>query len=178
MLEFQFQLLLAAGPAISPATPPPPSSDPLSPLYILIGSTVVLQLIALIVGGVKWLAGRTVEREDKDKEDLRAAIKKHDERFEEQDDAIAALDKSVIALQSEVKQVMHALEGIRGGVSEVKLGLDQRFEKQADFYRGQVKELGVEVGKKLDELEYRLRQDAARAMHDASALARGRGKSR
>lgn len=167
-----FQFLLAAAPVVA-SPPPAQASDPLSPLYILIGSTVVLQLIALIVGGVKWLAGRTVEREDKDKEDLRASIKKHDERFEEQDDAIAALDKSVITLQTEVKQVIHTLDAIRGGVSEVKLGLDQRFEKQADFYRAQVKDLMAVVEKKLEELEYRLRQDAARAMSDASVLARG-----
>jgi len=158
------------------APPVPPAADPLGPLYMLIGSVVVLQLIGMAVAGVKWLGTRTVEREDRDKEALRSMLKEHEERFEEQDKMIASLDRSVVSLQAEVKQAMHALESIRGGVSEVRLGLDSRFEKQAEFYRSALKEFMAQMEKKLEDLEIRLRQDTARAMHDVQTLARGKGR--
>lgn len=153
-------LLLLAAPS------PVPQADPLAPLYYLIGSMVVLQLGAMIFAGIRWLMSRTVQREDEDKQGLRKRLDKHDERFEEQDAAISELDKVVSNLQNELRQVRDTLESIRGGVAELKIGLDQRFEKQAEFYRVSLKDFVAQLEKKLEDLEYKLRQDMTRAVAD------------
>lgn len=160
---------------------PQQASDALSPLYYLIGSQIVLSVITAAVGVVRWLAGRTVEREDKDKEALtkrveaieteakkerEALAEKYDERFEELEDQLNSLDKAVSGVANETKQVRDTLESIRGGVSELKLNLDGRLEKQATFYRDTMREYVQGLEKKLEELEYKLRQDMTRAVGD------------
>lgn len=118
------------------------SADALTPLYYLIGSMVVAQLIGAIFTFVKWLGSRTVEREDKDKEGIQRQLDDHDKKFEE-------IENSVVG----------------------------RLEKQADFYRLQVKEAMQSVDKKIEDLEFRLRQDMARAVHDAMLISKSRNRS-
>lgn len=168
------QVLLAAAPialrgapAVSEGAPSAaPTGDGLNALYILIGSTLLVQLVGGLFALFRWLGTRTVEREDKDKEDLRAKLKEHEQKFDELDDALSETDKSLTALQTEVKQVLHSLESIRGGVSEIKIGLDSRFEKQAEFYRTSLKDFIAEIDKKTEALEYQMRQDMTRAVAD------------
>lgn len=171
-------LVLAAGPAAAQAVPQAATpADPLGPLYYLLGSQLVLMVIGMAAGIVRWLGSRTVQREDEDKKALKASIealqKKYDERFEEQDDQLNDLDKSLSTLQSEVKSMRETLENIRGGVAELKPALDARLEKQAQHYREATKEYTEQVEKKLTELEYKLRQDMTRAVADHM---RARGK--
>lgn len=165
--------LLAAAPV---AVPPAPVSDPLTPLYALIGSMVVLQLVGMVVAFVKWLGSRTVDREDKDKEELKKRLEEHDDKFEETDRSVAAIDRAVGTVQLEMKQVLSTVEATRGMVIEIKGAMDNRFEKQADFYRTQVKELLQGVDKRLEDLEFKLRQDMSRAVHDASMMSKPRSK--
>lgn len=181
------QLVLAAPP------PAPPTGDGLSALYLLIGGQVVLTTIGMIAGLVRWLGSRTVEREDKDKEDLRAQIRLHDarfkeleerndERFEELEDSIAALDKTMTTMQAEMKQLLTKMDAVREALGEMKGGwqtfeksLDNRFDKQGDFYRNLLKEHAALVSDKLEKLEFSLRQDTSRAIHDAQTL-RSKGR--
>lgn len=146
--------------------------DPLSPLYYLVGSMVVLQLGASIVGAVRWLGARTVEREDRDKEDLREQLKEHDDHFLKLERALSDLERIILLLQSEGKQSSSAIESTRGAVGEIKNHLETRFEKQAEYYRGQLKESLAASADQLGKLEYTIRQDMARAIYDAGTLRR------
>jgi hypothetical protein len=83
---FTMLALVAPMPSVPPTVPPtvPASNgDMLTALYVLVGSIVVKELVTAIVGLVKWLAGRTVAREDKDRADLQEKLQKMDGRFEE-----------------------------------------------------------------------------------------------
>lgn len=157
------------------------NSDPMTAIYLLVGAFVVKELLSLGRDFIKGLAARNVAREDEDKKALKESLgalqkkhedrldslqKKYDDRFEELDDQINGFDKSISNMQGELKQVRDTLESIRGGISEVRLGLDQRFEKQAQFYRDATREYTGGVEKKLEELEYKLRQDMTRAVAD------------
>jgi len=164
-------LLLAAAPVSVPAP-----TDPLTPLYILVGTAVVGQLAALVFGFVKWLGSRTVEREDRDKEKFEERLDAHDDRFKALEQSIANLDRAVLTMQSEVKQTHELVSSIRGAVAEIKIGLDSRFEKQADFYRSALKDHVSNLSDQLEKLEYQIRQDMMRAIHDAQTL-RGRKKT-
>jgi septal ring factor EnvC (AmiA/AmiB activator) len=167
-------LILAAGPAAAAAagaaaaTPPPaPAGDGLTGLYLLVGAAVVTQLIGAVVGFVKWLGSRTVDREDKDKQKTEERLDEHDDKFDEQSDALAGIDKSVGNVQTEMKQVLSAIEAMKGTVSEIRQAVDQRIEKQGEYYRQREKESKDASDKKLQELEYKLRQDMMRSINDS-----------
>jgi chromosome segregation ATPase len=147
-----------------------PPSDPLAPLYYLIGSMVVLQLGAMIFGAIKWLAGRTVEREDRDKEDLRSRLADHDDRFGKLDRTLSDLERLLGQLSAAGATNHTSVEAIRGAVAEIKVQVENRFDKQAEFYRSQLKETVVQVTEKLEKLEFDIRQDTTRAIHDAAAM--------
>lgn len=158
-------LVLSAAPV-----PAVPAVDVLTPLYALLGSLVLLQLVSAAFGFVKWLGARTVATEDKDKAETRAQLKEHEARFEELETSVSAVDRAISTVQLEMKQVLSTVEATRGMVVEIKGSMDNRFEKQSDFYRSQIKELLVGVDKRLEDLEYKLRQDMTRAIHDASLM--------
>ena len=73
--------------------------DSLTPLYAMLGASLVAQAGAAVVGFVKWLGARTVDHEDKDKADLKARLDKHEERFEEQAENLLVMEKAVTSLQ-------------------------------------------------------------------------------
>jgi chromosome segregation ATPase len=152
-----------------------PDADSLSSLYMLVGTSVVAQVAAAGVGVVKWLGSRTVERDDKDRESLRESLKDHEDRFTDMNRKLADLDRAVLVTQSEVKQTHELVGGIRGAVAEIKASLDTRFDKQADFYRASLKEHVTNLTAQLEKLEYQIRQDTTRAIHDA-AIMRSRAK--
>jgi hypothetical protein len=170
-------LILAATPAAAPTTSAvtpaqAPSGDALTALYILVGTAVVGQLIGLIFGIVKWLGSRTVEREDKDKESIQTRLDEHDEKFAEQDRSIAAVDKIVNSVQSEVKQVLSAVDTIKGMVQEITKAMDNRFEKQGDFYRGNLDKFIIGNDAKIQALETQMRHEMQRSIHDALQMER------
>lgn len=140
-----------------------PTPDPLNSLYLLVGSVVVLQLILMGFGFVKWLGSRTVEREDKDKAKL-------EERLEKLERSFAETERSMLNMGADVKAVSTSIETIRTTVAELRTNLETRFDKQSEFYRGQMKEMLGNVTEKLEKLEYDLRQDTTRAIHDAQVL--------
>lgn len=152
-------LLLAAAPPSVPAAP----ADPLNSLYVLVGSVVVLQLIGMGFAFVKWLGSRTVEREDKDRAKL-------EERLEKLEKTYAETERSMLTMGSDVKAMSAAIETIRTTVAELRTNLETRFDKQSEFYRGQMKEMLGSVTEKLEKLEFDLRQDTTRAIHDAQVL--------
>lgn len=176
MSLFLFIAAVAAAPAVAQQVVAPPASDPLTPLYILVGTSVLAQVAGMIVAFVKWMGSRTVQREDKDKEEIQKRLDEHDEKFDEQDRAVGLVDKAVSSVQVEMKQVLSTVETTKGMVIEIKGAMDNRFEKQADFYRQQVKELKVDLDKRIEDLEYKLRQDMTRAVHDASLMSRAAPK--
>lgn len=149
---------------------PQQASDPMTAIYLLVGAFVVKELLTLGSAFIKGLAARSAAREDEDKKAMKASIdalqKKYDERFEELDDQINSFDKSISNMQGELKLVRDTLESIRGGVAELRTGLDGRLEKQAQHYRDATREYTQGVEKKLDELEFKLRQDMTRAVAD------------
>lgn len=175
-------LLLSASPVAAqpaPTVPPvPTTTDPMTAIYLLVGAFVLKELLSFGRDFIKGLATRTVEREDKDKEDLKKRLEEHDDRFEETDRSVAAIDKTVGAVQLEMKQVLSTVEATRGMVIEIKGAMDNRFEKQAEFYRTQIKELLQGVDKRLEDLEFKLRQDMSRAVHDASMMSRPRNNKK
>ena len=164
-------LLAAAAPAaaqqVVPVPPPSTTTDPLNALYLLVGSVVVTQLIGAVVGVVKWLSSRTVEREDKDKESVQNRLDEHEEKSEEQDRTIANVDKVVGGVQAEVKQVLSAVETIKGVMSEIRDAMDKRFEKQSEFYRTALEKMQADYDAKLKAMETQLRHDMQRSIHDA-----------
>lgn len=139
----------------------------LGPLYALVGTAVVGQVAGAIVGIVKWLGSRTVQREDKDKEDFKADLKAHDERFTEIEQSLREMDRTVLTVQTDVKAVSGAVETIRSTVVELRAALENRFDKQSEFYRAQMKELMAQVTEQLEKVEFDLRQDTTRAITDA-----------
>lgn len=147
---------------------PPPSSE--TALYILVGTLTLAQVAGLIVAFVKWLGARTVANEDKEKQELRARLDKHEERFEELEDSMNGLEKTLASVQTELKQTHELVGSVRGAVAEIKATLETRFEKQSEFYRAALKEHAVGVTDALEKLEFQLRQDTTRAIHDAQAM--------
>ena len=138
-------------------------SESLQPLYVLLGTSVAGQLIAAGFGVVRWMAGRSVTREDEDKKEFK-------ERIEELEKKHLELDRSIIAVVSDIKQLFAQVDGIRGAVAESKAAMEGRFDKQADFYRAQQKELIADLHEKLEKLEFSVRQDTTRAIHDAQSM--------
>lgn len=172
-------LLLAADPA------PVTTADPLTGLYILIGSQMVITLIGSVVAFVKWLGSRTVEREDKDKEklqkeidelkeDLESVQEKFEEQLKKNERAISDMDRLVLDTRGEVKSIAAIVESIRGSVSNLVENTDKRIEKQAEHYRVEQTKTLTQVNDALEKLEYSLRQDTTRAIHDARLLGKKR----
>lgn len=168
---------------------PVSAGSDLTALYAMVGTVVVGQAAAGIVGIVKWLGSRTVEREDREKEDFKAELKAHDarfaaveqllnieikaagkaaeERFEEIEQSLRDMDRTVLTVQTDIKAVSSAVESIRSTVVELRAALENRFDKQSEFYRSQMKEVMGQVTEKLEKVEYDLRQDTTRAITEA-----------
>ncbi len=154
---------------------PPPSGE--TALYLVVGLLTVTQIAGLIAAFVRWLGARTVENEDKEKRDLRDRLDKHEARFEELEDAINGLEKTLTSVQTELKQTHELVGSVRGAVAEIKATLETRFEKQADFYRSALKDHAAGVTDSLEKMEFQLRQDTTRAIHDAQTFtSRRKGK--
>lgn len=179
-------ILLAAPPPPVPQVPAPSPPDSLTGLYVLVGAAVVGQLIAGLVGLFRWLGNRAVEREDADRkalqsenEKLRALIEKlredMDTKFEEADSAVNAMDKSVSNMARDVTQMRDTFTQLKVSVDGITSSMESRIDKQGQFYREEVLKHVTGMDKKFEELEYRMRADATRAMRDAQALS---GKKR
>lgn len=163
-------LLLAAGagaaatPAVTQAAPVAVAPDALGPLYMLVGAAVLGQVVGLVVGFVKWLGTRTVQREDRDKQDLESKLKKHGEELD-------ALKQTLATHTVEFKNALEKVAQMKGAVDEIKANIEGRFDKQGEWYRGQLKEHAGQMSADLKNLEFQLRQDTSRAIHDASTMA-------
>lgn len=154
---------------------PAQAASDLTGLYVAVGGLVLAQVVGLAFAFVRWIASRSVEREDKDRQKLEQEVEdlrdEHDDRLEKLDGAIAEMTRAVDRVQHEGKQILVLVEGIRGAVGEVKANLDNRFEKQSAFYREELSKAFAQVAEKLEKLEFDLRQETTRAMRDAQQLA-------
>lgn len=146
--------------------------------YLLVFAAALPAIASLIVNLVQWLGKRTVEREDQDKKEVRDRLKEHEDRFGRMERSVdelkssnerrfAQMDHALVAMQGEVKHVLSVAETIRGAVTELKSGLENRFEKQADFYRSSLKEQTATFDTRIDKLEQDLRHDMTRAVADS-----------
>lgn len=135
------------------------SNPALTPIYSLLGLLLVKELGAAIVGGVKWLAHRTVAKEDEEK-------KAHEKRLADLEEELREHGPQVASLAQQVDGCVKTLSGISAAVGELRANLDTRLSGQADFYRASVKEFAADVEKKLEALEFRIRQDTSRALAD------------
>lgn len=158
----------------APVPVPPPSGE--TALYLVVGLLTVTQIAGLIAAFIRWLGVRTVENEDKEKKGLRDRLDKHEARFEELEDAINGLEKTLTSVQTELKQTHELVGSVRGAVAEIKATLETRFEKQSEFYRSALKDHATSVTESLERLEFQLRQDTTRAIHDAQTLTTSRRK--
>ncbi len=147
-------------------------------MYLLVLAAALPSIVGLVVTFVQWMGKRTIDREDKDKEELKATLKEHEERFERTDRGVNELksfyerrfgemDHALVAVQGEDKHVLSVAEGIRGAVTEMKSAMDNRFEKQGDFYRTSLKEQTSVIDERIDKLEQDLRHDMTRAVADS-----------
>jgi hypothetical protein len=134
-------------------------------------------IVTLIVSFVKWMGQRAVDREDQDKEETRIRLKEHDERFGRVEKSIDELkasnerrfgevEKSLMQIQLEMKHVASNVDSLHGGINELKVGLDNRFEKQSAFYKTSLTDQTLALTMKMEKMEQDLRQDMSRAMAD------------
>lgn len=146
------------------------ASNPLTPLYAMVGLAVLTQLAQAIISIVKGLAARTVEREDKDKDELKKKIEDHEVECKKQRDTLENdldeirdgnndLSTRIIRMDENLKATLEALQGMRGSVGEIREGVDKRFEKQAEFYRSELEKHRQDTS-----------QAITRAMFDARRL--------
>lgn len=185
--------VLAFGPSLLiadvPASFPPAASTDAPNLYLLVFAAALPAMAGLAVNLVQYLGKRTVDREDQDKKEVKDRLKEHDSRFERTERAIdelknsnerrfAQMDHSLVEMQGEVKHVLSVAESIRGVVTELKSGLENRFEKQADFYRSSLKEQTATFDDRIEKLEQDLRHDMTRAVADTLREQPRRGKRR
>lgn len=167
MLDALHSLIGAA-----PTAPGPSVADALAPLYLLVGTAVAGQIIGLGFSIVRWLGARTVEREDKDKEYFRAQLHEHEEHFQKLEHMLNELSRVLDTTGTEAKGHHGTIEALRGAIKEIKEQVETRFDKQAEFYRGQLKDALAQVTEKFAKLEFDVRQDTTRAIYDAATLRR------
>lgn len=145
----------------------PVAEASLTPLYAMVGSVVVAQLVGGLVAVFKWMGSRTVEQEDKDKESLKAALEKHEERFEELEDAVNKMVRALDKTEISIGQMTTSVSTMHADVGSLRSTLDAKLEKQGDVYKTQLEKVMTEVTAKLEKVEYDLRQDTTRAINDA-----------
>lgn len=153
-----------------PAPLPVPTTDiaPLTTaLYAAVGLWVLKQAGEWVSKLVTWSAGRMVGQEDAVKADLKAKVEKLEK-------AVSELDRRVEFIDRDVKGAVAAADGVKGALGQMSNAVDVRIDKQGDFYRAEVKRVLEETNKQLEDLEFHLRQDTSRAMHDAASLAKKR----
>lgn len=147
-------------------------------VYLLVLAAAMPGIITLAVSFVKWIGQRAVDREDRDKEEVHARLKEHDDRFgrvEKSLDELKAsnerrfgeVEKALMQIQLEMKHVASNVDSLHGGISELKAGLDNRFDKQSAFYKSSMAEQTATLNTKMDKLEQDLRHDMSRTMADA-----------
>lgn len=140
------------------ATPVLQAAQDLTPLYYLIGSSVVAQLIAAGFGIVQWLGRRNIDHDDKEKQKLEDRVTTLENARHEQ-------DKEILSLKNGAGTTTNLLNETRSDFTSLRSFLDERFEKQAKAFQAS-----------MDKLEYQLRTDTTRAIHDAQLAQQTRKK--
>lgn len=162
-------VLLAAGPAVTaqqaaPVVVPPVAAPfDMTAIYVLVGMFVLKEIGKLAVDIVRGLGARTVNQEDEAKKAMKASLEEHDEKFEE-------VTRTLDAVTRDNKTIAEATTAISAMVKEIKEHVETRFDKQAEFYRGQIKDATDTYVRKLSDMEQTLRRDMQRAIHDAEVM--------
>ena len=148
-----------------------------STFYIALAAASLPGVVQLVISFAKWVGQRAVDREDQDKEETRVRLKEHEERFGRVEKSIDELkasnerrfgevEKALMQIQLEMKHVASNVDSLHGGISELKAGLDNRFEKQSIFYKTSMAEQTLQLNSKIEKLEQDLRQDMMRTLAD------------
>lgn len=162
-----------------PPTPAPAPTVGFDPQYLW-GVVFIALLPTLgqgLFGLLKWFGARQVQKADAEQQEVQSRLEEHDKRFTAIERSVddlrvanekrfASMDHSLMTMQMELRQSLSVAESIRGAVAELKTGLENRFEKQADFYRSTQKEQTAQFGDALKKLEQDLRHDMTRAVAD------------
>ncbi len=142
------------------------SDDALKPLYYLIGSQILITLIGSAVGVVRWLAKRTVDREDEDKKKLEVAQDELRGNIKEHDEALNTISATLARIQGTLESSTETLNATKSLVADVKRGVEDRLEKQSEFYQKALEKQAAEMKEKLEQLEFKLRGETTRALGD------------
>lgn len=156
----------------------PPAAEPGPGMYLMMLGVMLPSIGTLAISILQYLGRRAIDREDQDKEEVKKRLEKHEDRFGTLEKSIEALkssterrfgemDHALVATQGEVKHVLSISESIRGAVTELKSGLENRFEKQSDFYRASLKDQTANFDDRIDKLEQSIRHDMTRAVADS-----------
>lgn len=190
-------LLLAALPTAVPLPQVAPALD-MSVVYLLVLASSLPAIAGLGLQFVTFLGKRTVDREDKDKEDLKvkqasdkdelkskqveleARLEKQNERaserFSEMEHKLIQIQADQKTTANEVSQIRGSQQEIRGAQQELKVSMENRFEKQSEFYKAANKEQLSAFTEKLKDVEFSIRQEVTRAVADVIANSRPKPK--
>jgi len=144
----------------------------LTPIYVAVGGLVVKEVFQGGATFVKWLNARKIQLEDEKLASLREDVEELQSQREALVASLTKLDGSISALANEQRYLKEKLDASLGSLSSTREAFDDRIEKQAAFYRDSVKEVLGSVTAKLETMEYELRQDTTRAIHDAQILSK------
>lgn len=137
----------------------------------MVGGVVVTQVVGGAVSLVKWLGARTIEREEADKKAAALQVAAVTERLDEVEEMCQKLEHTFDTLHRETAGVMSSIDKISGSVSSITATVDSRIEKQGEWYRKELKDVVVGIEKKLEDIDFKFKQDMARAMYDAQQMA-------
>lgn len=147
--------------------------DPaLTPIYVAVGGLVVKEVFQGGAAFVKWLGARKTQLEDEKIASLREDVEELQDQREALVASLTKLDNSISALANEQRYMKEKLDASLGALASTREAFDDRIEKQAQHYRDSVKEVLGSVTTKLESMEYELRQDTTRAIHDAQILSK------
>lgn len=142
--------------------PPPPvalpsMTDGYAP-YVLIALAGVL-LWKLLPDILKGLWSKAMAADAKQLDEAKV-------RGDGQEQRLRQLEVAIPELRGEVRQTHADVQSVRGSLAELRSNLDQRFEKQAEFYRSENREQTEALLEKLDSVERQLRGDMQRGLAD------------
>ena len=144
----------------------------LTPIYVAVGGLVVKEIFQGGVTFVKWLNARKIQLEDEKLASLREDVEDLQSQRETLVASLTKLDGSLTAIANEQRYLKEKLDSSLGALDSTRKAFDDRIEKQAQHYRDSVKEVLGSVTTKLESMEYELRQDTTRAIHDAQVLSK------
>jgi chromosome segregation ATPase len=146
--------------------------DPaLVPVYVTVGGLLTKEVVQGGAAFVRWLGERKTKLEDEKVAALKDEVKELQDQREEMLNKLGGVEQAIASLGDEQRHLKEKLDTTLGALRELREAFETGRDKQAAFYREQLKEVLGDVTVKLEKLEYDLRQDTTRAIHDAQVIA-------